>query len=59
MKRVVKYMVISGYDEDSFDQQVNAIIEERWQPFGNLVVAVDSEGCFYYSQTVVLYEGEI
>lgn len=58
MKRIVKYMVISSYDEHNFHDEVNKMIAEKWQPFGSLIAPSDQEGCFYYCQTVVLYEGD-
>ena len=57
MSRIINYAVIPSDSMENLEDKVEDFIKAGWQPFGNLVVMQDIDGCFCYRQAMVLREG--
>lgn len=58
--RIKRYYLASASDLEQLQNEVNKLLGEGWQPFGQMTVVEPSAGAgVRFLQTMVQYEGEI
>jgi hypothetical protein len=58
--KIKRYHLASGSDSETLETEVNKLVAEGWQPFGQLITAPPAEESgARFVQPMVQYEGEI
>ena len=55
-KKIKKYEIISGHDEEELTKMVNDHISEGWQPYGSPYAIINRLGDLAVMQAVVKYD---
>ncbi len=61
MSKILRYEVVYANSEQAFNEQINTMIREGWQPFGGISVSFQHNGQFQqtiYHQAMVEYSQE-
>jgi len=58
--RIKRYYLVSGSDPQTLQNEINKLLADGWQPFGQMVVIEPSnDSTNRLFQPMVQYEGEI
>lgn len=50
---IVDYRIIENYNSETLVREIVELIKYGWQPFGVLIVLVDSSGEIFYIQSMI------
>lgn len=55
MNKIIRYEAVGSESFDDFIRLVNNMIEDNWQPWGNMIITEENKKTFYY-QALVMHE---